>query len=409
LTDRALKVEYGEKTKTGYSTNSRIKHCPNCGSERLYKDGVRVLADRGETQRYLCRSCGYRFSKSQSLYYRKHMNLNGKSASRSSSLSAKNLPKAMIALNEAIGKSKIGLAGATKQTFEGKIVEFLWWMKKQGYKETTIISRGSRLRRLVKLNAKLNDPDNVKEIIATQQCWSEARKEAMVYAYDLFAKWQGIKWQRPIYKAVRRLPFIPLEREIDDLIAACNKHLALFLQLAKETGARAGELFRLEWTDIDLESRTVSITAEKGSNPRIFKISNKLLNMLNTIQKQDKKIFSHYLNLNSLRRCFDRQRKRTAHKLGNPRLQKITFHTLRPWKATMEYHKTKDILHVMHTLGHKNIKNTLLYTQLLQFDEKDDAYICKVAKTPKEIQELIEAGFEYICCVDDLRFFRKRK
>ncbi len=36
--------------------------CPECGSERLYKDGFRHLADGKNIQRYLCRECGYRFS-----------------------------------------------------------------------------------------------------------------------------------------------------------------------------------------------------------------------------------------------------------------------------------------------------------------------------------------------------------
>ncbi len=31
----------------------------------------------------------------------------------------------------------------------------------------------------------------------------------------------------------------------------------------------------------------------------------------------------------------------------------------------MEYHKTKDILHVKEILGHKSINNTILYTQLV--------------------------------------------
>ena len=37
------------------------------------------------------------------------------------------------------------------------------------------------------------------------------------------------------------------------------------------------------------------------------------------------------------------------------------------FKVTMEYHKTKDILHVMRILGHRNIKNTLVYTHLVNF------------------------------------------
>jgi len=39
----------------------------------------------------------------------------------------------------------------------------------------------------------------------------------------------------------------------------------------------------------------------------------------------------------------------------------------------------------------------------------DDEFICKVARTLNEIQEPIENGFEYICDLDNQRFFRKRK
>jgi hypothetical protein len=42
----------------------------------------------------------------------------------------------------------------------------------------------------------------------------------------------------------------------------------------------------------------------------------------------------------------------------------------------------------MQVLGHKNIKNTLLYTQLLTM-EKDDSFLWQMAKEPKEIQDLI--------------------
>ncbi|MBS7608519.1 site-specific integrase, partial [Candidatus Bathyarchaeota archaeon] len=66
------------------------------------------------------------------------------------------------------------------------------------------------------------------------------------------------------------------------------------------------------------------------------------------------------------------------------------------------------ILHVMQILGHKRIQNTLKYTQLAKF-EGEEQYICKVAKTPKEIAELIEAGFSYVCEKDGYLFFKKPK
>ncbi|MEM3549964.1 MAG: hypothetical protein QXN87_02710 [Candidatus Bathyarchaeia archaeon] len=38
--------------------NATVK-CPKCGSERLYKDCLRYLADGSSVQRWLCRTCGY--------------------------------------------------------------------------------------------------------------------------------------------------------------------------------------------------------------------------------------------------------------------------------------------------------------------------------------------------------------
>jgi len=49
-------------------------------------------------------------------------------------------------------------------------------------------------------------------------------------------------------------------------------------------------------------------------------------------------------------------------------------------------------------LGHRNIKNTLIYTQLVNF--KDDEYTVKVAYSEKEVCQLVEAGFEYVCDYD---------
>ncbi|HYA77769.1 MAG TPA: hypothetical protein VEF91_03545 [Verrucomicrobiae bacterium] len=73
----------------------------------------------------------------------------------------------------------------------------------------------------------------------------------------------------------------------------------------------------------------------------------------------------------------------------------------------MEYHKTKDIHYVMRMLGHKNIKDTLIYTQLVTFENAD--FICKVPENIKEAKELIEAGYEYVTEMDGLKLFRKRK
>ena len=48
--------------------------------------------------------------------------------------------------------------------------------------------------------------------------------------------------------------------------------------------------------------------------------------------------------------------KRIVAKLDNPRLLKITFHTLRRWEGTMLYRQTRDILFVMRFLATKHQK-----------------------------------------------------
>ncbi len=112
-------------------------------------------------------------------------------------------------------------------------------------------------------------------------------------------------------------------------------------------------------------------------------------------------------SLKAKRTSFCTQRRKIAEKLKNTRLEQITFHTFRHWKATTEYAKTKDILYVKKLLGHKRIEATLIYTQLVDF-ESDDFHV-KVAETLEEACELVEAGFEFVTDMEDRKIFRKRK
>jgi len=313
---------------------------------------------------------------------------------------AKNLAAAL--------KSEKRAAGATtpiQPEMRAKLIEFLWWMKKQGYAESTITGRVKALEVLCRRGANLYDPESVKEAIA-KQGWSEGRKASIVKAYNCWLRMVGGSWTPPIIREVEKLPFIPTEQELDSLIAASGGKLAVFLQLLKETGMRAGEAWSLKWTDIDFEAGMVRVTPEKGSSARCFKLSSRLLAMLNRMERKSEWIFKPW-QLKNMRRTYQRIRNRLAIQLCNPRLKQITLHTFRHWKATMEYAKTKDILHVMKVLGHKNIKNTLRYTQLVHF--KEDEFVCKAARTVQEAAQLIEAGFEYVCEVDGVKLSRKRK
>jgi len=391
----------------GIKQKLQILCCPECGSVRLWRDGLRYT-EGGPVQRWLCRNCGYRFT----LRHNNFSTRQGKTRDcrvgvPGSNPGSKNSVGALRALKELEKDLTKGQREPTKTNIKTKLFEYAWHLQKKGRTEETITSRIRRLKGLAK-HCNLLDPESVKETLAKRKL-RNSTKAITVSVYNDFLKFLGLKWDPPEYKAERSIPFIPLEREIDDLIASCNKRIAALLQLLKETGARIGEAAKLKWTDFDVERRTIRIHPEKGSNPRLFHVSEKLAGMLNGLPKKGEYIFSP--STKSLRESFNKQRKRAAVKLNNPRLNRITFHTIRHWKGTMEYHKTKDPWHVKRVLGHKTLKSTEVYINIEQalFEQEPEEFHVKATSDPKEIKQLLEVGFEYVCSKNNLMFFRKRK
>ena len=300
---------------------------------------------------------------------------------------------------------KDGLAGATPD-IQANVIEHLWNLKKQGYRDSTIKLRSRLLAILVKRGANLREPESVKETIAKLET-TDGYKLQLVLAYNSFLPTINLTWEPPRYRQAQKIPFIPLESEIDALIVAMGTKGTILLQILKETGMRKGEAYGLNWKDVDTERRTITVNnPEKHSNARTLRISRRLVEMLKQLEVKSDKIFSRGA-ICYIERSFYEKRKQLATKMQNPRFLRVTLHTFRHWKATMEYHKTKDILHVKQLLGHRNINNTLVYTQLVSFESEE--YHVRTAKTLKEACELAEAGFEYFTALENAQVFRKRK
>ena len=294
-------------------------------------------------------------------------------------------------------------------TVKGRILEFALWLRKQGRNEETCKTRAYLIRRLINLGANPWNPESVKEVLAKQKTWSNGYKMIILYAYESFLKMEGLTWERPAYKQDQCFPFIPTEAELVQLIAVCSHRIGTFLQGLKDTGADPGELAALRWIDINKENRTISIQPVKGHKPRILSVSREFMDRLERLPKTSEKVFSY----ENIQQKFGRQRRRAAYKLENPRLQKISFTTFRHWKATMEYHRTKDILYVQKLLGHRRIDNTLKYIDLetALYGATDEQFTVRVATNVQEASGLAEAGFEYITgeYADGGKIFRKRK
>ncbi len=219
-------------------------------------------------------------------------------------------------------------------------------------------------------SCNIQDPESVRSWIASRHVTS-GRKQNIVDVYSRYAIFSKIAWSRPEYAREDRLPFIPLQKECEQIVdASRNLGQACYLRLLYETAMRCGEASSLRREDFDFERRTVRVLPEKKSRPRELRISERLCQ-------------------------------------NNPRFHQIHLHTFRHLRATSLYAQTKDLLYVQKILGHKSIQNTMRYIQLVSNDEPS-AWIVKAASSLDEAKGLLEQGFEYVTDMESVKLFRRR-
>jgi integrase/predicted RNA-binding Zn-ribbon protein involved in translation (DUF1610 family) len=387
-----------------------LRACPECGSERLYKDGIRATA-QGDVQRYLCRDCGLRFSHLGSTR-KSEWKLNSRSTIFSKRQVCVLLTEESKNLTE-VEPEKIAQREGTgvapdQATVKGLLAQFAAWLERQGFKGSTYYGN---IKTLVASGANILDPEDVKRVIArlkkkNGEPWCDTAKMMMRYSYDAFAKMLGITWTPPKYKQRDFEAFIPDESELDTLIASCrSKRMATYLQCLKETFGDPTEVLRLRWIDVTNNVITIAQPV-KNHLPRQLEVSQKLLSMLNNLPKSEERIFP--TTYATMANAFMNLRKRAAQKLQNPRLSKISLTGFRHWGGTMlAYYTNGNVLTVKKLLGHRRVENTMKYIGRLQF--KDDRFEIATATTDDEIKQLGSAGFEKYDEHNGVHFYRKPK
>jgi integrase len=389
--------------------------CPECGCDSYVKDGHKMVNDE-DKQRYKCKACSYRFTVGH-----KHLK------NIQDNISKQRICAILQDAKNLQPSTEIKTVGdIQKVSPEAQIVNYLIYLKNEGRRDSTIEAKDFQLRRLMQLGADLSNPESVKKVIANLER-SESYKLLLCIAYEGFAFKNGLSWTRPTYKQCDRLPFVPHESEIDALICGCNRKTATLLRLLKETAMRLGEAWLTEWKDLDTQTRTIQCNnPEKNSKSRAFNISIELTQMLQNLPHNSQYIFTcnrqpiakeerktHLAMIKRQKSILGKQRIRVAEKLKNPRIALIHYHSLRHWKATNMKHQGFDLFDIEDFLGHRNIKNTVIYVHLAKTCYPNgigDEYTSKAANTQVEKLALIEAGFEFVSVdPDGTQYFRKRK
>jgi integrase len=417
--------------------------CPECSSERLYQAGLRYLSTGETVQRWLCRDCGYRFSQpneqidvaSQLRGFNSRSQLTKPSVSDRDFSIKKSLNDVSFPLGEDVCSHNVTVIGkglnalcsnsskrricaqkdaknlAAQEEIEkacagdGKLLNYAWLLKKKrGAADNTINLRVSTLKLIQKKGVNLNDPESFETVLATEPL-TKARKWQWVACYKSYARIMKIPWEPIRVKYEPKEPFLPTHEEMNALINAASKRLATFLQVAKTTGGRVGELCKIRWIDIDTEKNTISINnAEKGSRNRTIKVPQKTIVMINSLRKRHP---IHVFNTKpcNVRVIFQNLRKRLAYTQNNPRFLQIHLHTFRHFYATETLRRTNSLRYVKYTLGHKSIMNTERYTHLIDFGS--DKYHSAIATTIEEVRKLAEDGWTYFQEIDGIKVFRK--
>ena len=311
--------------------------------------------------------------------------------------------------------SSVALSAATHSenthkhcAFTSRILEVALNLRKRGYSDSYLTTMVRALKCIAK-HVNLDNPNEVLDYIARKKVM-DSYKANLCDFYKHYADYYGIPFTKPKYRRDHKLPYIPTREELNIIISHASKKYALIYSIMLDTGIRPVEVSNIRLKDIDLEKGTINIYSAKHGNPRIVKVSSRTLAMLkeyinkNSFDLNDR-IFP---NNGTISNTFERLRTSLAKKLKNPRLKRIRLYDFRHYYATTLYYETKDLLLVKEMLGHKNIKNTLVYTHLVKMDT-EEKYYSATAKTVEEATKLIEQGWQYITTFNDIMIFRKRK
>jgi integrase len=252
----------------------------------------------------------------------------------------------------------------------------------------------------------LQSPERVKEFIANRNV-SSGFKGNLVKAYNYYTLINNIVWERPRYRWEQNKPKIPSEETLSKIIASCGWKYSVVFTVLKETGAMPKELSGVSLRDIDFERETITIRGRKGHASRTIKLKPNVVAMLKTYIAKIGSKEQPFPLAGQMTKAWIKYKRRLAEKLAEPSLFQIRLYDLRHYQACKTYYQTKDVLYTKQKLGWKKLETALFYLQCLDFGSEE--YHSATAKTVDEAAKLIEQGFDFVCDVDTVKLFRKRK
>jgi len=227
--------------------------------------------------------------------------------------------------------------------------------------------------------------------------WSDKSKSLALETVKQYAEFLGHKIEKPDFRVYEnREIYVPTPDMVKQFIYRIRSiKLRAIIMMAIETGATAGEINNLKWSDVNLQNKTVTIKGVKGHKTYTYHISDELATLLSQLPRSNEKVFN-YADSRYLNDFVRDYRKRLAKETNNPDFLKIHFHTFRHFAISWYYFKTKDIVATQRFARHCNIQNTLRYVHIVQSWTRENAYDVVYAQTKDELTKYLSEGYEYV-------------
>jgi integrase len=247
---------------------------------------------------------------------------------------------------------------------------------------------------------------------------SDLRKITLLNAYSIYCKIHNI--QRPkqklhggLKKRYEKVPEIPSEEVINRIIDNANVFYSVIFEFLRDTGCRTIELIELQVDDLKNNVLTIKTAKAGGLSTRQVKISDKLLEKVKRIIIKGRTcgpLFTRTdqpLKANRLRKAMIKYRKKVVEKYNLPEADKVHLHTFRHFYASRLYQETKDLVLVKTQLGHRNIKNTEIYTHIINFNSNRYEAKALAVGNIDEICKMLTEGWNVVTTTPVNVFLRR--
>lgn len=159
------------------------------------------------------------------------------------------------------------------------------------------------------------------------------------------------------------------EQQLLDYFSLINPQIKDMIIISLETGLRAGELFKLEWQDLNMETRKLTVQAHKckTGKARTLPMSERCFQ---AISRQQNKTGAYvFLNKNNepfkaTPSTYWKAINQLGLNNGRDSKERLTWHSLRHTFATRLQETTGDIALTQKMMGHSQITTTTRYSHI---------------------------------------------